>query len=433
MRRIIVIGSGGREHALGWKLSLSRDVKEVFYAPGNGGTSPNLPFKATDFESILDFAEEKRCFTVVGPEDPLGRGIVDLFRDRDLPIFGPTREAAELETSKAFAKTFMKKYGIPTADFKVFTDPDEAVDYIESKGPPKVVKADGLAAGKGTMICHTVEEAREAVYRIMVKRDFGPAGEKIVVEDFLEGYEVSFIGLSDGSTFTPLATSQDHKRVFDGDRGVNTGGMGAYSPVPMVSEELYEEIVERVMRRAVEGMKAEGRLYKGAIYAGLMIVEGEPYVLEFNCRFGDPETQPTLIRMKSDLLPYLEASVEGRLDTLEPIEWEEGAAVCVVMASGGYPQAYEKGKRIYGLDDAGRLEGVKIFHAGTARIDGDFVTSGGRVLGVTAIGRDLCEAVNKVYKAVGLIRFEGAHYRRDIARRALDYIEKASGFKPPHL
>ncbi|MFQ6134862.1 MAG: phosphoribosylamine--glycine ligase [Nitrososphaerales archaeon] len=421
-RRVLVVGSGGREHALGWKLSQSTRVEKVFYAPGNGGTGSNIPLKPTDLDGLLKFSEEEGCFTVVGPEEPLGRGIVDRFKEKGLPIFGPNRDAAQLETSKAFAKSFMRRHGIPTAEFEVFQDPEEALEYVEAKGLPKVVKADGLAAGKGSLICRTLDEAKDAVERVMVEREFGSAGDRVVVEEFLKGYEVSFIGISDGADFTPLATSQDHKPVFDGDRGANTGGMGAYSPVPMVSEALYETILNKVMKKTVDGMKRDGRPLKGVLYAGLMIVGESLYVLEFNCRFGDPETQPQLLRMKSDLLPYLEASVDGDIRSLEPIEWDAGSAVCVVMASGGYPGVYEKGKVIQGLNDAGRIKDVMVFHAGTAKRGGEVVTNGGRVLGVTALGRDIREAVSKVHDAVGVIKFEGAHYRRDIGYRAIDYL-----------
>ncbi|MEE9585878.1 MAG: phosphoribosylamine--glycine ligase, partial [Nitrososphaerales archaeon] len=421
-RRVLVVGSGGREHALGWKLSQSPCVEKVFYAPGNGGTENNIPLKPTDFDDMLKFAEERNCFTVVGPEEPLGKGIVDRFEERGLPVFGPDIGAAKLEASKAFAKDFMKKHGVPTAEYEVFEDPEEALEYVKAKGLPKVVKADGLAAGKGSLICSTFEEAKDAVDRVMVKREFGSAGDRVVVEEFMKGYEVSFIGISDGVDFTPLATSQDHKQVFDGDKGANTGGMGAYSPVPMVSEELYDTILEKVMRKTVDGMREDGRPLKGVLYAGLMIFDGSPSVLEYNCRFGDPETQPQLLRMKSDLLPYLEASVDGDLRSLGPIEWEAGSAVCVVMASGGYPGVYEKGKVIQGLDDAVRMKDVMVFHAGTARQGGEVVTNGGRVLGVTALGRDIREAVSKVYGAAEAVRFKGAHYRRDIGHRALGYL-----------
>jgi phosphoribosylamine--glycine ligase len=327
-----------------------------------------------------------------------------------------------LETSKVFAKQFMDRHGVPTAEFGVFSNREEALNYVAAKGLPKVVKADGLAAGKGAIICHTLEEADDALERMLVRSEFGSAGDRIVVEDFLKGYEVSFIGICDGETVIPLATSQDHKRIFEGDQGANTGGMGAYSPVPMVSKELHDVIVEQVMKRTVEGMRKEGHPFKGILYAGIMVVGNEPYVLEFNCRFGDPETQPQLLRMKSDLLPYLEASVDGRLASLGPIEWKGGSAVCVVMSSRGYPSVYEKGRVIRGLDEVVKLSGVTVFHAGTKRRDHDVLTNGGRVLGITALGRDLREAVERAYLGVGRIRFEGAHYRGDIGYKALAHL-----------
>jgi phosphoribosylamine--glycine ligase len=421
-RRILVVGSGGREHALGWKLRQSPEVEKVFHAPGNGGTADNVSLKATDIDGLIHFADEHNCFTVVGPEEPLAMGLVDRFQAHGLKAFGPSKASAQLETSKVFAKQFMDRHGVPTAEFGVFSNREEALNYVAAKGLPKVVKADGLAAGKGAIICHTLEEADDALERMLVRSEFGSAGDRIVVEDFLKGYEVSFIGICDGETVIPLATSQDHKRIFEGDQGANTGGMGAYSPVPMVSKELHDVIVEQVMKRTVEGMRKEGHPFKGILYAGIMVVGNEPYVLEFNCRFGDPETQPQLLRMKSDLLPYLEASVDGRLASLGPIEWKGGSAVCVVMSSRGYPSVYEKGRVIRGLDEVVKLSGVTVFHAGTKRRDHDVLTNGGRVLGITALGRDLREAVERAYLGVGRIRFEGAHYRGDIGYKALAHL-----------
>ena len=424
-RSVLVIGSGGREHALGWKLRKNPDVEKVFHSPGNAGTeNSNIPFKATNIDELISFAEkEEDCFTVVGPEDPLAIGIVDRFQTKGLRIFGPSQAAAQLENSKVFSKQFMARHNIPTAEFGVFDNPDAAVDYVKSKGLPKVVKVDGLAAGKGSIICHTLEEARDAIQRILVRSEFGHAGDRIVIEDFLNGYEVSYIGICDGKTVTPLAMAQDHKRIFDGDQGQNTGGMGAYSPVPMVSEKLQEAILEKVMKRTVSGMQEEGHLFKGVLYAGIMVVDDEPYTLEFNCRFGDPETQPQMLRMKSDLLPYLEASVDGNLASLGPMEWKSGAAACVVMASRGYPGVYERGKVIRGLDEvATTMPDVKVFHAGTAMRGNEVVTNGGRVLNVTALGSNLRDAVELAYLAVGRIRFEGAHYRRDIGYRAIAHL-----------
>ena len=421
-KRVLVVGSGGREHALGWKLNQSPNVERILYAPGNGGTENNLSIKPTDIDGLLKVAKHENCFTVVGSEVPLGEGIVDRFQEKELPIFGPDKQASQLELSKVFSKKFMQNHDIPTANFRVFQNPDDALEYIKSKELPMVIKADGLAAGKGAIICRTLDEARIAIDRVMIKQEFGSAGNRVIVEDFLHGFEVSFIGIADGITFIPFATSQDHKQVYDGDLGANTGGMGAYSPVPMVSEELYEMILNKIMKKTVNGMRQEGRVIKGVLYAGIMICNGIPYVLEFNCRFGDPETQPQLFRMKSDLVPYLEASAEGNLQSLDPIKWESGSAVCVVMASGGYPNAYERGKVIHGLNDAMKMKDIMVFHAGTENQGESIVTSGGRVLGITALGRDTQDAVERVYKALKLIRFEGAHHRKDIGNQALDYL-----------
>lgn len=422
-KQILIVGSGGREHALGWKLNQSPNVEKILYASGNGGTKNNLKINPTDIHGLIEVAETEDCFTVVGPEVPLGNGIVDRFQEKNLPIFGPNQVASQLEMSKVFSKNFMQTHNIPTAKFEVFHDPDDALEYVKSNGLPKVVKADGLAAGKGAIICKTLDETKDAIDRVMIKHEFGSAGDKIVLEDFLQGYEVSFIGISDGLDFVPLATSQDHKQVFDGDVGANTGGMGAYSPVPMISEELYETMLNNIMKKTVSGMKQDGRLIKGIIYAGIMICNGAPYVLEFNCRFGDPETQPLLYRMKSDLLPYLEASVNGNLRSLNPIQWEDGYSVCVVMSSGGYPGSYEKGKVIHGLDDAAKIKNTMVFHAGTQKQDEKIVTSGGRVLSITALGPNIKEAISRTYEVVDLIDFEGKQYRKDIGYKAIQYIE----------
>lgn len=423
IKRILIVGSGGREHALGWKLNQSPNVENIIYASGNGGTGNNLKINPIDINGLIKVAETENCFTVIGPEVSLGEGIVDRFQEKDLLIFGPSKVASQLEMSKVFSKSFMRTHNIPTAKFEVFQDPNEAIEYVKINGLPKVVKADGLASGKGAIICRTLDETRDAIERIMIKREFGSAGDKVVLEDFLQGYEVSFIGISDGFDFVPFATSQDHKQIYDGDVGANTGGMGAYSPVPMISEELYETILNNIMKKTVNGMRQDGRLIKGIIYAGIMICNDAPYVLEYNCRFGDPETQPLLFRMKSDLLPYLEASVTGDLNSLDPIQWEDGYSVCVVMSSGGYPGSYEKGKVIYGLDDAAKIRNTMVFHAGTQKQDENIVTSGGRVLGVTALGRDINEAISKAYEVVDLIDFEGKQYRKDIGYRAVQYKE----------
>ncbi len=425
--KVLVIGSGGREHALVWKISQSPEVSKVYCAPGNAGISEQaelVSIKTTDLSGILEFAiKEKIDLTVVGPEDPLTRGIVDLFESKGLRIFGPTKRASEIEGSKAFAKEMMKRYGIPTASYEIFEDSEKAVSYIQEKGPPIVVKADGLAAGKGVIICRTMEEAIGAIDRIMVKRIFGEAGRRVVIEEFLEGEEASYIALTDGKTILPLASSQDHKPVFDEDQGPNTGGMGAYSPAPMINEEVDKRIVEKILRPLIYGMEKEGRPYRGVIYAGLMIKESQPKVLEFNARFGDPETQPILMRMRGDIIPLLEACIDGNLSRFR-IDWDPRAAVCVVMASKGYPGDYEKGKRIEGLEEVSQMKDIFVFHAGTARMDGEIVTNGGRVLGVTGLGRSIPEAIERTYQAVKKIYWEGVHYRNDIGKKALRWIDQ---------
>ncbi len=420
--RILVVGGGGREHALCWKFAQSPLVEKVFCAPGNAGIAEDaecVPLAVNDFEGLARFAKEQEItFTIVGPEDPLAQGIVDYFNERGLKIFGPRAQAAQIEGSKVFAKRLMAKYGIPTAAFEVFEDPQEAKRYVEEKGAPIVVKADGLAAGKGVMVCRSVEEAKAAVDKIMVKKAFGEAGKRVVIEECLVGEEASFMVLTDGKTILPLPSSQDHKPLLDNDQGPNTGGMGAYSPAPVVTPALAQEIMETIMEPVIRALAQEGIPYQGVLYAGLMIVEGKPYVLEFNCRFGDPECQPLMMRIKSDLAALIKAALEGDLAG-KSLEIDEKAAVCVVMASQGYPGKYEKGKVIHGLEEAARLPGVKIFHAGTARKDGRYVTNGGRVLGVTALGEDIPEAIDRAYEAVEKISWQGVHYRRDIGAKAL--------------
>jgi phosphoribosylamine--glycine ligase len=343
---------------------------------------------------------------------------VDAFEARGLRIFGPSRKAAEIEGSKAFAKDLMEKYGVPAGESRTFEDYGSASRYVKEKGTPIVIKADGLAAGKGVILCHKLEEAQAALDQIMVKRAFGGAGNRVVVEEFLSGEEASFLAFTDGETVLPLPTSQDHKAIYDNDRGPNTGGMGAYSPAPVVTEKVHREVMEKIMIPTVRGMAQEGRKYRGVLYAGLMIRDETPRVLEFNARFGDPETQPLLMRMKSDLVPVLEATIEGRLSTLK-VQWDERASVCVVMASGGYPGSYEKGKAISGLEEAAQVPDAFVFHAGTAFKDGKIVTSGGRVLGVTAVGKGIREAITKAYEVVGKISWEGAHFRKDIGQKAV--------------
>ncbi|MDW7771820.1 MAG: phosphoribosylamine--glycine ligase [Desulfobulbaceae bacterium] len=425
--KVLVIGSGGREHALVWKLSQSRKVSRIYCAPGNAGikklaTCPNL--SAGDINALVRFAVDKKIdLTIVGPEDPLTRGVVDAFEKKGLRIFGPSAAAAELEGSKVFTKDFLKKYRIPSAAYQVFTKPGPARKFIEKIGVPCVVKADGLAAGKGVIICLTLAEAEKAVDLIMKDRAFGEAGNRLVVEEFLPGEEVSFIAFTDGKSVLPLPSSQDHKAVFEGDRGPNTGGMGAYSPAPVLTEEFAARVMEEVMIPTIRGMAAEGRPYKGMLYAGLMIDGEKINVLEFNCRFGDPECQPLLMRLRSDLVEVIEASIDGRLHEIK-LDIDPRPTVCVVMASGGYPGKYETGKPITGLARAGKVKDVVVFHAGTAAEGRRTVTAGGRVLGVTAIGKDIGIAIDQAYKAADMIKWQGAYFRRDIGHRALSRLKR---------
>jgi phosphoribosylamine--glycine ligase len=420
--KVLVVGSGGREHALVWKLAHSPLVSRLYCAPGNAGTAEqaeNVPINAADIPRLVAFALEHGVeFTVIGPELPLARGIVDAFQAADLKAFGPTQQAAQLETSKVFAKALMQKYRIPTAPFCTFADPLDAERYIDRHEVPVVVKADGLAAGKGAVVCKTRDEARQAVDRMMRARVFGDAGERVVIEDFLRGPEVSFFALTDGTTLLPLPSCQDYKAAYDHDEGPNTGGMGAYSPVPVVDADLYERIIKEIMRPTVRAMAAEGRHLQGVLYAGLIVVDKQPYVLEFNTRFGDPEAQVILMRLNDDLLPLLQATTDGSLDR-HTCTWQDDAAVCVVMAAQGYPEAYERGRGISGIEQAARMPSVAVFHAGTARQHGQVVTHGGRVLGVTARAAGLRRAIDNAYAAVQAITWDGVHYRTDIGRRAL--------------
>jgi len=430
--KILVIGSGGREHALVWKIAQSPKVEKIYCAPGNAGTAQlaeNISLKANDLSGLKQFAlKNKIDLTVVGPEGPLVMGIVDSFEKEGLKIFGPRQAAAMVEGSKVFSKQFMLKYEIPTAQAAIFDNSSKAREYIEQMGAPLVVKADGLAAGKGVMVCQTKNEALDAIKTIMEEKEFGQAGEKVIIEECLTGEEASILAFTDGKSVIPLASSQDHKRVFDNDEGPNTGGMGAYSPAPVVTERLMEEIDVDILRPFMLGMKQEGIVYKGVIYAGVMITKKGPKVLEFNARFGDPETQPILIRMKSDIVPIFEAIIDEKLDH-RFIEWDERAAVCVVLAAGGYPGKYETGIPISGIEKTDQLGNVMVFHAGTKleslpdRQAGSkqIVTAGGRVLGVTALGDSIKFAMDNVYKAVNLINFEGMHYRKDIGKKALKY------------
>ncbi|BAF60721.1 phosphoribosylamine-glycine ligase [Pelotomaculum thermopropionicum SI] len=421
--KVLVVGGGGREHALVWKIRQSPRVREVYCAPGNAGIAREatcVNIGAEDITGLRDFAREKGIdLTVVGPEAPLNAGIADLFQEAGLRIFGPSRAAAEIEGSKVLAKEIMAKYGIPTADYAVFDRPDRAAAYIKQKGAPCVVKADGLAAGKGVIVAMDEQAALDAVCSIMVDRIFGSAGDRVVVEECLTGEEVSILAFTDGYNVVPMVSSQDHKRVFDGDQGPNTGGMGAYAPAPVYSPEVHRRTVEEILVPIVRALDAEGRTYRGVIYAGLMVTPKGPKVLEFNARFGDPEAQPVLTLLDTDLVEIMEAVLENRLDRVE-IRWKKQASVCVVLASGGYPGSYEKGKVIRGLDQI--PEGVVVFHAGTAQKDGETVTAGGRVLGVTALGPDIPAAIEAAYAAAGKISFEGMHYRRDIGKKALKHL-----------
>jgi phosphoribosylamine---glycine ligase len=421
--KILVVGKGGREHALVWKLGQSPLVTDVFCAPGNAGTAidgKNLDINPNDVGRLLKFARaEKIDLTVVGPEAPLVTGMVDAFEDAALPVFGPTREAAELEGSKAFAKDFMRLANVPTADYAVFEDATAAIAHVEERSErPLVVKADGLAAGKGVMVCPTRQEALAAIRQIMVAKAFGDAGKRVVIEEALVGQEASILAIVDGSTIVPLEAAQDHKAAYDDDQGPNTGGMGAYSPTPLITPQLLDEIIEKVLVPTVHTMKREGRPFRGILYAGLMITNQGPKVLEFNVRFGDPEAQPVLMRLKTDLAEVLLAAAEGRLKRLAPLEWDPRSAVCVVMSAEGYPGPYKTGQPIRGLDEAARIPDVKVFHAGTTRLGDQVVTDGGRVLGVTALGATSADAKLRAYQAVKCIRWEGAWCRKDISDKA---------------
>lgn len=420
--KVLVIGSGGREHALVWKLRQSPRISEIYCAPGNGGISRDaecIPADQKSLESLVALANRLRPdLTVVGPELPLQLGVVDEFTRRGWPIFGPTKAAAQLETSKSFAKEFMQRHRIPTAPYAVCTSPGKIKATLSRFGTPVVVKADGLAAGKGVVLSKTKEEAATAANEMLSGKMLGEAGARVVIEECLKGDELSFLVLSDGERIAPLVAAQDHKRVGDGDTGPNTGGMGAYSFPGLLDERMTHWLLQHIARPVIEGMKAEGTEYKGVLYCGLMITARGPMVLEFNCRFGDPETQPILMRLESDLLEAIEASVEGRVSDGE-FRWSQDAAVCIVMASGGYPGTIEVGKKIDGLEEADKIEGVKIFHAGTSARDGAYYTAAGRVLGVSGRAPSLESAVERAYQAASKIHFDGAHYRKDIAARAL--------------
>ena len=384
MVNILVVGSGGREHALSWKLSKSNHVETVYTAPGNGGTENNIAIDVNDLDGLAEFAQKNNCFTVVGPEDPLASGIVDKFNKLNLKVFGPSQAAAQLESSKIWAKNFMKRNNIPTAQFEIFDDAQKAIEYVQSIDFNVVVKADGLAAGKGVIVCNSETEAISAIETILVKKTFGDAGNKIIVEERIDGIEASYIALSDGNVALPMASSQDHKRVFDNDKGPNTGGMGAYSPTPIVTDDLAKKIQEEVIEKTIHAMKNEGISFKGFLYAGIMIKDNTPYVLEYNVRMGDPECQPITMRMDFDLYDYFSASVNGTLSSMPSLSWKDQFAVCVVLASDGYPGSYSTNDEITGFDNIS--SSTSVFHAGTKKSDGKILSNGGRVLGVTSLG-----------------------------------------------
>jgi phosphoribosylamine--glycine ligase len=419
--KILVVGKGGREHAMAWKLSQSSSVEKIYCAPGNAGIAQiaeAVSIPLDNLSALADFAAEKKIdLTVVGPELPLTLGIVDAFEEKGLRIFGPDKAAAEIEGSKAFAKDFMQRYHIPTASFRIFSNPGDALDFVSSAGYPVVIKADGLAAGKGTVIVDSPGEARKTVENIMVEKVFGEAGERLVIEEFLEGEEVTVMALTDGERVIPMVSAQDHKRIFDGGKGPNTGGMGAYAPTHVISDKMMKRITEEVLEPTVHGLAEMGRLYKGVLYTGLIITDRGPKVLEYNCRFGDPETQAVLPLLESDLVEIFSDIADGYLN-IDEIKWKDQSCVCVVLASRGYPGAVEKGDVIEGLGNFNERDCV-VFHAGTAKHNDRFVTNGGRVLGVTAVDHTLKGAISKVYDAVSTINFEGMQYRHDIGMRAV--------------
>ena len=417
---VLVVGSGGREHALSWKLSQSSKVDTVFTAPGNGGTTNNVPIDVDNLDGLAEFAQTNNCFTVVGPEIPLASGIVDKFNQMNLRVFGPTQKAAQLESSKIWAKNFMKRNNIQTARFEIFDNAKKAQEYVKSLDYNVVVKADGLASGKGVIVCSNVDEAISAINTILVKKTFGQAGNRIIVEERIDGIEASYIALCDGTVAIPMASSQDHKRIFDDDKGPNTGGMGAYSPTPVIDNTLSEKIQNDIINKTINAMKNEGVTFKGFLYAGVMIRNGEPYVLEYNVRMGDPECQPITMRMDFDLYDYLVASVEGTLSSMPQIDWKTQFSVCVVLASEGYPESFPKNEEITGVDLVS--QNTIVFHAGTKRHDGKILSDGGRVLGVTALGDTLESAIANAYDAVGKISWPHKYYRKDIGKKGLSYL-----------
>lgn len=417
---ILVVGSGGREHALSWKLSQSDKVDTVFTAPGNGGTKNNVSIDVNDLDGLADFAKKNNCFTVVGPEDPLAAGIVDKFNQLNLKVFGPSKKAAQLESSKIWAKDFMKRNNIPTARFEIFDDATKAQDYVKSLDYNVVVKADGLAAGKGVIVCDSPDEAVSAIQTILVKKSFGEAGNRIIIEERIDGIEASYIAISDGKIALPMASSQDHKRIYDDDKGPNTGGMGAYSPTPIITDAMAEKIQKKIIDKTIQSMKNESIEFKGFLYAGIMIRDNEPFVLEYNVRMGDPECQPILMRMDFDLYDYFVASIEGKLSDMPLPTWNNQYAVCVVLASKGYPESYPKDETISGFDLIPNYSYV--FHAGTKKVDGKILSNGGRVLGVTALGDTLEDAIKNAYAASDKVSWNSKYCRTDIGKKGLSYF-----------
>ena len=418
--RVLVVGSGGREHAIIWSLKKNGSIEKIYCAPGNAGIGVDaecVPIGAMEFEKLVDFAKKENIdFTIIGMDDPLVGGIVDVFEKEGLRVFGPRKNAAIIEGSKAFSKDLMKKYGITTAKYESFSDYDKAKEYLDKQDMPVVIKADGLALGKGVLICTTRDEAETGLKEIMLDKKFGSAGNKVVIEEFLQGPEVSVLSFCDGKTVVPMVSAQDHKRALDGDKGLNTGGMGTFSPSVFYTEEMNQECMEKIFKPTVEAMAKEGRPFVGILYFGLMLTKDGMKVIEYNARFGDPETQVVLPRLKTDLLEIMEACVDGKLADMN-IEWYDNSAVCVVLASGGYPTAYEKGFEITGLDDIKKRDDIVVFHAGTDLKDGKFVTNGGRVLGITGIGKDINEAIKIAYEGVEIVDFEKKHFRTDIGRK----------------
>lgn len=422
--KVLIVGGGGREHALAWKIGQSSRVERVFVAPGNAGTATdaeNVAISDTDVPGLVEFAKQNSIdLAVIGPEAPLAAGATDILTSEGIPTFGPSAQAAELEASKVFCKNLLRHADVPTADFHTFTSADQAKAYLtEREDVPVVVKADGLAAGKGVIVCDNCEQAVEAVQQIAADKQFGEAGNRLVIEERLVGQEASVLAVTDGRTIITMPAAQDHKPAFDGDRGPNTGGMGAYCPTPLVTDEIMTSIVEKVLVPTVHQMKRSRRPFRGVLYAGLMITKQGLKVLEYNVRFGDPECQPLMMRLNSDLVDLMQATVEGRLDELDPLDWDPRPSVCVVMASEGYPGNYEKGLPIRGLDEAAKVQDVKVFHAGTKLQDGQVATNGGRVLGVTSLGSSIANAKLQAYTAVKCIRWNGAWCRKDISDKAL--------------